>query len=126
MSPAIELGHPVRGNQLPDGRRADRFLGGEAPVALATAHQAAGNRREALEGHRRAAAACRRVLGPDHPDTLGALNNLADAHAETGDRGTAVEMYERLLADCRRVFGAGDQRTRWVATNLAAVRRRPS
>ncbi|MFD5739547.1 tetratricopeptide repeat protein [Streptomyces massasporeus] len=89
---------------------------------LATAHQSAGNRREALDGHHSAAAECLRVLGPDHPDTLGSLNNLANAHVQTGNRSRAVELYEGLLADCRRVFGPDDQRTRLVAFNLAALR----
>ncbi|MFJ3623798.1 tetratricopeptide repeat protein [Streptomyces iakyrus] len=89
---------------------------------LATAHQSAGNTREALDGLRHSAAQCRRVLGPDHPDTLGALNNLANAHARPGNRSRAIESYERLLTDCRRVFGTDDQRTDLVAANLAALR----
>ncbi|AMW15013.1 hypothetical protein A4E84_39480 [Streptomyces qaidamensis] len=62
------------------------------------------------------------MLGPDHPDTLGALNNLADAQAQAGHRSRAIESYELLLTDCRRVFGTGDRRTGLVAANLAALR----
>jgi hypothetical protein len=62
------------------------------------------------------------VLGPDHPDTLGALNNLANAHAQAGLRSRAIASYERLLADCRRVFGTDDRRTALVEANLAAIR----
>jgi tetratricopeptide (TPR) repeat protein len=41
----------------------------------------------------------RRVLGPDHPDTVTSINNLADAYQAGGDLGRAVPLYEQALAD---------------------------
>ena len=42
------------------------------------------------------------VLGPDHPRTLIARNNLALAHQEAGNVSTAIDMYQALLPDLAR------------------------
>ena len=57
-------------------------------------------------GHLQRALADRlRVLGADHPDTLGSRNNLAYAWQAAGDLGRAIPLYEQTLADRRA--GAG-------------------
>jgi tetratricopeptide (TPR) repeat protein len=54
---------------------------------------------------RRAIATFERVLGPEHPDTLTARDNLVRAYSLRGDYLRAVELGERTLADRERVLG---------------------
>lgn len=46
-----------------------------------------------------------RVLGPDHPGTLAARNNLAWAHETIGDSEEATRRFEQIVADRARVLG---------------------
>jgi tetratricopeptide (TPR) repeat protein len=46
-----------------------------------------------------------RVLGPDHPVTLTARNNLAWAHETVGDLEEAIRRFEQTVADSTRVLG---------------------
>jgi hypothetical protein len=69
-----------------------------------------------------AVAGCARVLGADHPQTLGSRNNLAYCYQAAGDPGRAIPLYEQVLAGCARVLGADHPRTKLVRDNLAAVR----
>ena len=46
-----------------------------------------------------------RVLGPDHPPTLSARNELADCRGKAGDVAGAVTELEAVLADRLRVQG---------------------
>jgi hypothetical protein len=66
-----------------------------------------------------------RVLGADHPDTLGSRNNLAYAYQAAGDLGRAIPLYEQTLADSVRVLGADHPQTKIVRGNLAAARQHP-
>ncbi len=54
----------------------------------------------------RTLADCERVLGADHPQTLGSRNNLAYAYREAGRLEEAIPLFERTLADAERVLGA--------------------
>jgi len=47
-----------------------------------------------------------RLLGPDHPDTVGAVANLADIYVTLGRYREAEPLARRFLADSERVFGA--------------------
>ncbi|MFJ4339587.1 FxSxx-COOH system tetratricopeptide repeat protein, partial [Streptomyces sp. NPDC088915] len=58
-----------------------------------------------LPALRRALAACERVLGEDHPDTLSLRNNLANAYESVGDLKRAVPLHETTLATRERVLG---------------------
>ncbi|MDR1386730.1 MAG: tetratricopeptide repeat protein [Propionibacteriaceae bacterium] len=60
-----------------------------------------------------------RVLGPDHPDTLTARNNLAYAHESAGRLDLAIPMHERNLADSLRVLGPDHPDTLRARNNLA-------
>ena len=40
---------------------------------------------------------CERVLGPEHPDTLGSLNNLAILYWNQGKYEEAEPLYQRAL-----------------------------
>jgi tetratricopeptide (TPR) repeat protein len=67
----------------------------------------------------RALAGRLRVLGPDHPGTLGSRNNLALAYESAGDLGRAVPLFEQTLADSERVLGPDHPGTLSSRNNLA-------
>jgi tetratricopeptide (TPR) repeat protein len=60
-----------------------------------------------------------RVLGADHPSTLGSRNNLAGAYQSAGDLGRAIPLYEQTLEDMVRVLGADHPDTLTSRNNLA-------
>jgi tetratricopeptide (TPR) repeat protein len=62
-----------------------------------------------------------RVLGPDHPDTLGFRNNLAYAYEEAGRLAEAITLHQRTLADSERVLGADHPDTLTSRNNLAGA-----
>jgi tetratricopeptide (TPR) repeat protein len=64
-----------------------------------------------------------RVLGPDHPDTLAARNNLANAYQAAGRTDEAVTLHEQVLAGRKRVLGPDHPHTAQSQKNLAAARR---
>jgi cellulose biosynthesis protein BcsQ/tetratricopeptide (TPR) repeat protein len=57
----------------------------------------------------------RQVLGPDHPDSIAAANNLAISRRLAGDRAGAQELVQDQLARATRVLGADH-------LNTAAIR----
>ena len=60
----------------------------------------------------------RRVLGPDHPDTLTGRANLAHWTGEAGDAGRARDLFATLLPDVRRVLGPDHPDTYRTQDNL--------
>ena len=60
-----------------------------------------------------------RVLGPDHPDTLTARNNLANAYRAVGRADEAITLHEQTLADRERVQGPDHPDTLSSRNNLA-------
>ena len=64
-----------------------------------------------------------RVLGPDHPDTLTARNNLAEAYQAAGRAAEAIPLHERTLADRERVLGPDHPDTLTSRNNLALAYR---
>ncbi|WP_433201981.1 tetratricopeptide repeat protein [Nocardia sp. CA-107356] len=58
-------------------------------------------------------------VGPEHPDTLTARNNLAFWRGESGDLATATVEHQNLLAESIRVLGADAPGTLTIRTNLA-------
>jgi hypothetical protein len=60
---------------------------------------------EALAEFRNVLTARRRVLGPDHPDTLDAWYYVPYVVGDMGDHATALTEYRDLLAAQRRVLG---------------------
>ncbi|WP_063892372.1 tetratricopeptide repeat protein, partial [Streptomyces sp. NRRL WC-3605] len=58
-------------------------------------------------------------LGPDHPETLIARNQVAMWRGEAGDVAGAVTAYEELLADRQRVLGPEHPDTLVTRHNLA-------
>ena len=59
------------------------------------------------------------TLGPDHPHTLTARNNLALAHQQAGHLSTALDMHQDLLTDRTRVLGPNHPHTLTARNNLA-------
>jgi tetratricopeptide (TPR) repeat protein len=62
-----------------------------------------------------------RVLGPDHPGTLTARNDLAEAYQDAGRAAEAIVLHERTLADRERVLGPDHAGTLQSPNNLAAA-----
>ena len=65
----------------------------------------------------------RRVLGPEHPDTLTSMNNLAETLRAQGDLAGARKLQEETLAICRRVLGPEHPDTLTSMNNLAMTLR---
>ena len=59
------------------------------------------------------------VLGPDHPDTLHARNNLAVAYRSVGRFGEAIELFEQVLAKREKLLGPDHPDTLTTRNNLA-------
>ena len=65
-----------------------------------------------------------RVLGPEHPDTLGSQNNLAGCLNAMGDLAAAETLYRQALERAERVLGVDHPTTVVIRRNLAEVVRR--
>ena len=63
------------------------------------------------------------VLGPDHPDTLTARNQLAGAYRDAGRLDKAIILYEQILEDSIRVLGLDHPRTLTSRFDLAGAYR---
>jgi hypothetical protein len=64
---------------------------------------------------------CKRVLGPDHPDTLLSRSHLDFAYQWSGDLGRAIPLLQATLADCERVLGPDHPHTQLVRSNAQAA-----
>jgi hypothetical protein len=83
--------------------------------------RALGDAAGALPLYRRALESCERVLGPEHPDTLGSLNNLAGCLWALGDAAGALPLYRRALESSERVLGPEHPTTATFRNNLAML-----
>ena len=79
------------------------------------------SREDSIEFYEQMLAEREWVLGPDHPYTLTARNNLAGAYKSAGRFGEAIELYEQVLAERERVLGADDPDTLNARNNLAGA-----
>jgi tetratricopeptide (TPR) repeat protein len=61
----------------------------------------------------------RKVLGPEHPDTLATMNNLAISYVNAGRRDEALKLREETLALRRKVSGPEHPDTLSAMQNLA-------
>ncbi len=64
-----------------------------------------------------------RLLGPGHPDTLTAQNNLAAAYRDAGRITEAIPLFEQILAGRERLLTAGHPDILTSRHNLAAAYR---
>ena len=62
-----------------------------------------------------------KTLGPDHPRTLAARNNLAAAYQAAGRLEQAIDLHERNLADRERVLGPDHPDTLASRNDLAGA-----
>jgi tetratricopeptide (TPR) repeat protein len=74
---------------------------------------------EAQRQWERAVELRRRVLGPDHPDTLTSLNDLADAFRVQSAFAQAEPLFTNVLETRRRVLGANNPATLSSMNELA-------
>jgi tetratricopeptide (TPR) repeat protein len=72
---------------------------------LGMSYAAAGRRDEALKLLEETLALSRKVLGPEHPDTLITMNSLAQFYLAAGRRDEALKLLEEALALYRKAFG---------------------
>lgn len=79
------------------------------------------SREDSIEFYEQMLAEREWVLGPDHPYTLTARNNLAGAYKSAGRFAEAIELYEQVLAERERVWGADHPDTLNVRNNLAVA-----
>ena len=61
----------------------------------------------------------RKVLGPEHPDTLLAMNNLAHGYDTLGRRDEASRMNKEALALCTRILGPEHRHTLDALNDMA-------
>ncbi|PWT82250.1 MAG: hypothetical protein C5B58_08550, partial [Acidobacteria bacterium] len=62
-----------------------------------------------------------KALGPDHPDTATALNNLALLYQSLGDYAKAEPLYQRALKIAERALGPDHPDTAQTLNNLALL-----
>ena len=63
----------------------------------------------------------RRVLGPEHPDTLASANNLAAIFLQEGKHAQAKDLYTEIVDVKRRVLGPEHPYTLLSLINLSLV-----
>nr|WP_294528869.1 tetratricopeptide repeat protein [uncultured Rhodopila sp.] len=84
---------------------------------LAYCLQALGDASAALPLYRRALESCERVLGAEHPDTLGSVNNLAHCLQALGDASAALPLFRRAAEGLERSLGRDHPTTKTVKAN---------
>ena len=77
---------------------------------------------EAKKLYERALSGFERLLGPNHADTLGTVNNLAALLAQQGKLEEAKKLFERALSGFERLLGPNHQYTKQAASNLAILK----
>jgi Tfp pilus assembly protein PilF len=81
-------------------------------VAVAAILDASGRHREAAAALRRALSVYERVLGPDHYEVAGVLENLAGVAERAGEAEQAAALRARALRIRRRVLGHTHRKSR--------------
>jgi tetratricopeptide (TPR) repeat protein len=75
----------------------------------------------ALRYYQRSLPACRRVFGPEHDETLAAMNGMASALSLAGRFDEAVALQYERIEILRRTRGPAHHDTRAAVSDLAAV-----
>ena len=73
--------------------------------------------------HKEISAQLTSTLGPEHPDTIEARDELAWTYRWAGQYTKAIAILEATLADCITGLGRDNSLTRTVRENLEAARR---
>ncbi|MEV6821461.1 tetratricopeptide repeat protein [Nocardiopsis dassonvillei] len=79
----------------------------------------AGQASEAVAHWQHVAETAHQRLGPDHPHTLTARNNLASWRGHAGDAAAAAHAFQDLLTDQLRILGPNHPDTLTARSNLA-------
>jgi CHAT domain-containing protein/Tfp pilus assembly protein PilF len=80
-----------------------------------------GRYQEAIPLAQRALAICEKLLGPNHEETAGYLNDLAELYFYTKDNAAAEPLYERALTMRERVLGPKHPDTALTLNDLATL-----
>jgi serine/threonine protein kinase/tetratricopeptide (TPR) repeat protein len=88
---------------------------------LAEAYYHWGEMKLASRQQERALELYRQELGPEHPYTIGAMNNLSGQLFMQGDRKRALALLEEVVELQQRILGLEDRRTLVSMNNLANV-----
>jgi tetratricopeptide (TPR) repeat protein/CHAT domain-containing protein len=80
-----------------------------------------GKYQEAIPIAARAVEVAKRILGPDHPKTADALNNLGFIFQKIGDYAKAVPLYQEALRICQEILGPEHPATAVGLNNLAGL-----
>jgi tetratricopeptide (TPR) repeat protein len=99
---------------------------GDAPDADSLNRQVvdlyhAGKYQEAIPIARQLLEMAEKINGPEHPFTVGSLNNLAALYDSTGDYAKAEPLYRRALAIREKALGAEHPDTAASLNNLAVL-----
>ena len=81
----------------------------------------AGRTGESLTAHQTLSADAERLLGPRHPTTLAARDNLAAAFLAHGQAKEAVDRYKSLVADYEALSGRDHPDAILARTSLASA-----
>jgi tetratricopeptide (TPR) repeat protein len=120
----VNMGRPTQAEPLlaraAEGFRATRGDGDRATLSALNGLTllVTGEKREAL--YDRILRAQQRVLGDEHPDTLGVMNNLAATYLDSGKYAGAERLYLHLVAVKTRVLGK-DHPSTLLSTNYLGV-----
>ena len=107
--------------RCPTGGDLDRLVLRLQVWASALLGQLGDSAAQAIVIGERLVAASERVLGPDHPDTLGSRSNLAVAYQAAGRLDEAISLHEQVLAARERVLGPDHPDTLGSRDNLASA-----
>ena len=86
---------------------------------LSWLRRAQGNYNEAYELANSAYEKCTRLLGDEHPDTVGAMQGLANSLRKLGRYNEALELQEQVLMLAKKIFGNEHPDTVRAMHNLA-------
>jgi tetratricopeptide (TPR) repeat protein len=86
---------------------------------LANSYFAAGRHDEALKLREEVLPLRRKVLGPEHPETLNIMNNLANSYFAAGRHEEALKLKEEVVSIRRKAFGTKHPDTLKAMNDLA-------
>ena len=92
-------------------------------LILAACLNALDDAASALPLYRRALEGSKRVLGPEHPDTLTSVNNLAGCLVRLGDTASALPLFRGALEISERAIGPEHPSTRLIRDNIEYLER---
>ena len=85
-------------------------------------YQSAGDLGRAIPLYEQTLTDSERILGPDHPDTLGSRNNLAGAYWNDGRRPEALREFTKAATTAEQLFGPAHFVTRQLVENRDVAR----